>query len=74
MITISVRMLKNRPKIPQPNGFRPFTPAMAAQNETRGFDVVASREHDTVQHVCLLVSGPDRSSHSEPALTSDPNA
>jgi hypothetical protein len=29
--TISVRMLKNRPRMPQPNGLRPFIAAMAAQ-------------------------------------------
>jgi hypothetical protein len=27
-MTISVKMLKNGPSIPQPNGLRPFTPAM----------------------------------------------
>jgi hypothetical protein len=29
-MTISVKMLKNKPSIPQPNGLRPFTPAMTA--------------------------------------------
>ena len=29
-MTISVKMLKNKPRIPQPNGLRPFTPAITA--------------------------------------------
>jgi hypothetical protein len=29
-MTINVKMLKNRPRIPQPNGLRPFTPAITA--------------------------------------------
>jgi hypothetical protein len=29
--TISVRMLKNSPRMPQPNGLRPFIAATAAQ-------------------------------------------
>ena len=29
-MTISVNMLKNKPRIPQPNGLRPFTPAITA--------------------------------------------
>jgi hypothetical protein len=29
--TISVRMLKNSPRMPQPNGLRPFIAAMVAQ-------------------------------------------